>query len=921
MVKADVKRDYYADLDLPPTADAEDIKRQFRLLAKQFHPDRNPGREVEVLPKFQAVQAAHEILSDPVEKAKYDAARAKLTGRNTASNYTSEPYGFARSASYRTSTATPQFPFPPPPKTKDKRPQFPSPTPKSQTSSGAEKFNAFTRGAPQSWDRARFDDARAEAARVFPNMRPSPTAPPVPPRTPRQAPTAPKPSSSSDIPHASNMPPPGFPGLSRTQSARRQGYTAGSHGGDEAPAPRSAYSYVRGDRTAGTGSHGYVPDDHMRSPPVSRVRPAVSPLRHTKSSDYEMRSDSFGGSRPSSKYAGVSGERTDIHGDGLHRSASVRNSPVDPRWDDRGPFGRSSARFDHPPRHRSESPGMKPNGIHADFSSDTSSSEDEALNMNARPKAVPRPRTKPGLNPFGRTVDPNPGLTGQFPNTNYTRIVDENQYKYPPPDSREPAQKPFSAPEAAKSNGTPTFGGNSGNQDGPKYAPSPRNPFHYPWLEKTPPGRPAPKGTCFNGLPSWAVPSSIFPQKTPPQREKQEMKDDKARHPPSSSPFHTSGMVANPRSSHDNGPSNVQSKFSADEWHDKVTVEDFLRPTDPQMRKPSPSKTSRAGSKSTATRARGLSRGPDAESSSSSDSVSGGFTPQRGSGSDGDHHDKSTAFQQGKLPKDWAAKAKTAATEPPPTGAAQRARNSPANGARNRNVFVEDEEDVMDLDDTPAGSGKQEANHVGHQPNTEALRPSSEKWSINEGVDLKAFTQQAPFAPASTGLKDMGDIATHLPFESRPAASVDAGGKAAARLRALNLPKPPKPVVPPAVDRLDQANWLQYVENMKVYMREWNRFNAKMIEHFRIRQDRIGETMAPNWISMRGDGPDADSVDGLTGDAAKNSHEAGYAAYMQWLKDDAQCRAWWDHAHDEHMKCLEDLGRVREAAKRNLRPV
>ncbi|KAJ4522075.1 hypothetical protein HRR83_003960 [Exophiala dermatitidis] len=840
MVKADVKRDYYADLDLPPTADAEDIKRQFRLLAKQFHPDRNPGREVEVLPKFQAVQAAHEILSDPVEKAKYDAARAKLTGRNTASNYTSDPYGFARSASYRTSTATPQFPFPPPPKTKDKRPQFPSPTPKSQTSSGAEKFNAFTRGAPQSWDRARFDDARAEAARVFPNMRPSPTAPPVPPRTPRQAPTAPKPSSSSDIPHASNMPPPGFPGLSRTQSARRQGYTAGSHGGDEAPAPRSAYSYVRGDRTAGTGSHGYVPDDHMRSPPVSRVRPAVSPLRHTKSSDYEMRSDSFGGSRPSSKYAGVSGERTDIHGDGLHRSASVRNSPVDPRWDDRGPFGRSSARFDHPPRHRSESPGMKPNGIHADFSSDTSSSEDEALNMNARPKAVPRPRTKPGLNPFGRTVDPNPGLTGQFPNTNYTRIVDENQYKYPPPDSREPAQKPFSAPEAAKSNGTPTFGGNSGNQDGPN---------------------------------------------------------------------------------HDNGPSNVQSKFSADEWHDKVTVEDFLRPTDPQMRKPSPSKTSRAGSKSTATRARGLSRGPDAESSSSSDSVSGGFTPQRGSGSDGDHHDKSTAFQQGKLPKDWAAKAKTAATEPPPTGAAQRARNSPANGARNRNVFVEDEEDVMDLDDTPAGSGKQEANHVGHQPNTEALRPSSEKWSINEGVDLKAFTQQAPFAPASTGLKDMGDIATHLPFESRPAASVDAGGKAAARLRALNLPKPPKPVVPPAVDRLDQANWLQYVENMKVYMREWNRFNAKMIEHFRIRQGRIGETMAPNWISMRGDGPDADSVDGLTGDAAKNSHEAGYAAYMQWLKDDAQCRAWWDHAHDEHMKCLEDLGRVREAAKRNLRPV
>jgi DnaJ-class molecular chaperone len=34
MVKPDVKVDYYADLDLPPNADAEDIKRQFRTLGE-----------------------------------------------------------------------------------------------------------------------------------------------------------------------------------------------------------------------------------------------------------------------------------------------------------------------------------------------------------------------------------------------------------------------------------------------------------------------------------------------------------------------------------------------------------------------------------------------------------------------------------------------------------------------------------------------------------------------------------------------------------------------------------------------------------------------------------------------------------------------------------------------------------------------
>jgi curved DNA-binding protein CbpA len=35
MVKADVKRDYYADLELPANADTEEIKRQFRLLGEE----------------------------------------------------------------------------------------------------------------------------------------------------------------------------------------------------------------------------------------------------------------------------------------------------------------------------------------------------------------------------------------------------------------------------------------------------------------------------------------------------------------------------------------------------------------------------------------------------------------------------------------------------------------------------------------------------------------------------------------------------------------------------------------------------------------------------------------------------------------------------------------------------------------------
>lgn len=182
------------------------------------------------------------------------------------------------------------------------------------------------------------------------------------------------------------------------------------------------------------------------------------------------------------------------------------------------------------------------------------------------------------------------------------------------------------------------------------------------------------------------------------------------------------------------------------------------------------------------------------------------------------------------------------------------------------------------------------------------------------GVDLKEFSQHAPFAPTSGGLKDMDDLASHLPFESRAENAVDSDPKATSRLRVLNLPRPPKTVIPPAEDRLDRNAFLQYVDNMNTYMREWNAFNAKMIEHFRSRQDRVCGTMSQNWMSQLGNGPDADILEESSG------QKAGYAAYMQWLKDDQQCRHWWDSAYDMHVQCMEDLGRTREVAKKKLRP-
>ena len=62
--------DYYETLGVARTASADDIKRAFRRLAMQYHPDRNkqPGAEV----RFKAINEAYEVLSDPEKRAAYD---------------------------------------------------------------------------------------------------------------------------------------------------------------------------------------------------------------------------------------------------------------------------------------------------------------------------------------------------------------------------------------------------------------------------------------------------------------------------------------------------------------------------------------------------------------------------------------------------------------------------------------------------------------------------------------------------------------------------------------------------------------------------------------------------------------------------------------------------------------------------------
>ncbi|KAK4503350.1 hypothetical protein PRZ48_004265 [Zasmidium cellare] len=372
MVKPDIKHNYYSDLELPTTASVDDIRKAYRKLALQYHPDRNAGKEDECVPRFQAIQAANEVLSDPTTKSKYDQDRRKAglyptfkPNQPTPGN----PYA-----------ATSNYP-PPPRRTQPGTWQRPTPTsaPTGAAPSGADRFTNFPRPAGNAMPRKDPAADRAQQFQAWQNMNsgnakprypynaPPPPQPPkspnpqtqntARPRMPRQDTKMPTeeqiragmryskpagPGGAGDSPAAekqsawqafqqANANKPGMGRNSRraananTTPRRPGGFDPNAPGSDERPAPQSTGHYSHRNRSEDLSPGGFPP-------PPPGPPPGSAPQSPT--------ADKFGrpfapqgrevpyaeGNRKSTPYSSFIGEKLQFSSDGLRRSASTRDT-------------------------------------------------------------------------------------------------------------------------------------------------------------------------------------------------------------------------------------------------------------------------------------------------------------------------------------------------------------------------------------------------------------------------------------------------------------------------------------------------------------------------------------------------------------------------------------------------------------------
>src|SRR3954469_795725 len=92
-----IEKDFYRELGVASSASAEEIKKAYRKLARELHPDANPG-DTKAEARFKTVSEAYGVLSDEKKRKEYDETRALFAGGGGFPGGQGFPGGFGTGA-------------------------------------------------------------------------------------------------------------------------------------------------------------------------------------------------------------------------------------------------------------------------------------------------------------------------------------------------------------------------------------------------------------------------------------------------------------------------------------------------------------------------------------------------------------------------------------------------------------------------------------------------------------------------------------------------------------------------------------------------------------------------------------------------------------------------------------------------------